>query len=429
LAIFFCLLSLFNKSLIAQNEPFAHFDASPNSYIYYGLGSTLNGYNYTNKFSIALWARWNDKNNSNTGNWANIFTLTDTVDGDNGVFWIQHNEANTAFEFAIQTNTRTFIQSTTNPQNNIWYHIAAVYNGSTMKLYINGNEEVSVAKTGNVRQVFNSSQLFMGQWASSANNYRRFYGSIDEVMIFNKALTQAEIVAAMTTPELLTGLNYDTTNLMGYYNFDNYAATDLTPNQNNGVIGQAVALPVTLESFSVEKTPSNIVEIFWVTLSEINNDYFTVEKSSNLQNYHVVEEVLAAGNSNTKQFYKATDKTPYQGLSFYRLLQTDFDGKTEIVGIEEFVNNSHEEFDVMIYPNPVIPNSKIIIKTSFEFQDDINLLISSFDGTDVYTDITQINYNNKSVIILEPQQPLSKGLYLITFEVENKLVSKKLLVN
>src|SRR5690606_12635735 len=131
----------------------------------------------------------------------------------------------------------------------------------------------------------------------------------------------------------------------------------------------------------------------------------------------------------TKQFYKATDKTPYQGLSFYRLLQTDFDGKTEIVGIEEFVNNSHEEFDVMIYPNPVIPNSKIIIKTSFEFQEDINLLISSFDGTDVYTDITQINYNNTSVIILEPQQPLSKGLYLITFEVENKLVSKKLLVN
>lgn len=70
-----------------------------------------------------------------------------------------------------------------------WYHIVATYDGTNKKMYINGSWDKTVASTGNISG--NSYQFNIGQ--RNSDDY--FNGIIDEVRIYNRALTQAEVTA------------------------------------------------------------------------------------------------------------------------------------------------------------------------------------------------------------------------------------------
>ncbi len=87
-------------------------------------------------------------------------------------------------------------------------------------------------------------------------------------------------------------------------------------------------LPIDITSFSA--TPrSHQVSLTWETATEINNDYFTLERSTNGQRFEAIGKVLGAGNSTTTQRYAFFDKTPMRGTNYYRLAQTDYDGQSE----------------------------------------------------------------------------------------------------
>jgi hypothetical protein len=84
-------------------------------------------------------------------------------------------------------------------------------------------------------------------------------------------------------------------------------------------------LPIELSSFSGSILDRS-VELKWATASETNNDYFTIEKSDDGINFTIAGYVDGSGNSNTMKDYNFYDNNPYQ-ISYYRLKQTDFDGK------------------------------------------------------------------------------------------------------
>ncbi|MFN5317838.1 MAG: hypothetical protein ACK5CY_03245, partial [Bacteroidia bacterium] len=89
--------------------------------------------------------------------------------------------------------------------------------------------------------------------------------------------------------------------------------------------GTGTALPIELLSFTAEPTV-NVVNLEWITASEINNSYFTVERSTDGVHFEKVVEQAGAGNSNGMRRYDAVDNNPYVGVSYYRLKQTDFNG-------------------------------------------------------------------------------------------------------
>ncbi len=66
--------------------------------------------------------------------------------------------------------------------------------------------------------------------------------------------------------------------------------------------------------------------IYWVTSSETNNDYFTIERSRNAINWDIIGKVEGAGNSNVELSYHYQDDSFVNGINYYRLKQTDFDG-------------------------------------------------------------------------------------------------------
>jgi hypothetical protein len=114
----------------------------------------------------------------------------------------------------------------------------------------------------------------------------------------------------------------------------------------------AGVLPVKLISFTAEVEDNTFVKLNWITESEINNNYYTVERSKDGEIFESIGTVDGAGNSNSTIEYTMLDNNPYIGTSYYRLKQTDFDGKFEYLGVVAVKIKSAFE-DLTIFPNPV----------------------------------------------------------------------------
>jgi hypothetical protein len=95
---------------------------------------------------------------------------------------------------------------------------------------------------------------------------------------------------------------------------------------NNDII--PVVLPVDLVSFNCETSPVGI-HIHWITAHETNNHYFTVERTRDGENYEKVAVINGSLNSYSTRHYSYTDKEAGSGSNYYRLTQTDYNGKNK----------------------------------------------------------------------------------------------------
>ncbi len=87
--------------------------------------------------------------------------------------------------------------------------------------------------------------------------------------------------------------------------------------------------------------------IEWSSLSELNNDYYTIEKSYDLNEIETVGIVIGAGNSNKEINYNFVDPELKEGVTYYRLRQTDYNGSSEtfdwmsVNSTRSSLNNEH----------------------------------------------------------------------------------------
>jgi len=136
----------------------------------------LNNSTYKDRMTVEAWVKWTVIPPTGAVNqWANIVTLDRAYQSDTGQFWLQHDVTNTKFEFAVRTDTgRNFVQSRTQPMKDTWYHVAGVYTGKYIKLYVNGVEEASASRTGNINPIAgvspNLERLWIGRSPSIGTN-------------------------------------------------------------------------------------------------------------------------------------------------------------------------------------------------------------------------------------------------------------------
>lgn len=104
-------------------------------------------------------------------------------------------------------------------------------------------------------------------------------------------------------------------------------------------------LPMTLLSFTAAAIEKQVA-LKWCTASEKNNDYFTIERSTNGVTFTELAQIKAAGNSSVLLNYRAMDEHPFTGISYYRLKQTDYDGRFSysLVAPVEFKQNTPMDF-------------------------------------------------------------------------------------
>lgn len=120
------------------------------------------------------------------------------------------------------------------------------------------------------------------------------------------------------------------------------------PNDGAGLRVDA-ALPIQLLAFSAEKQELQSY-LQWATATEINNEYFQVERSSDGENFDPIGQVAGAGNSSLRKDYYFIDAHPIQGVNYYRLRQVDVDGLYSFSPIRALKFDLREH--VFIYPNP-----------------------------------------------------------------------------
>lgn len=162
------------------------------------------------------------------------------------------------------------------------------------------------------------------------------------------------------------------------------------------------SLPIELLSFTAHQDGAN-VQLNWSTTSETNNDYFTIQRSMDGISFEEVVQIRGAENSNEVINYSAIDYNAYDGTSYYRLMQTDFDGKytySNLVKVD-FVQPTN---DFCIYPNPCSTSATIVIHDASQIKN-FELKVYTILGTEVLNTIL-----TKELTILETGN-LSPGIY------------------
>jgi parallel beta-helix repeat protein len=158
--------------------------------------------------------------------------------------------------------------------------------------------------------------------------------------------------------------------------------------------------PVELLFFTAKVNKKESVVLKWKTASEINNDYFTVEKSVDCANFELVDIIKGAGNSNIILYYETYDNKPYIGTNYYRLKQTDYDGNYKYSDIRMvYIPLTNDK--ISIYPNPI--------------KDNINIQINADEKTNVSIEIIDINGR----IVYNRNKNLNKDNNLIEINVSN----------
>jgi hypothetical protein len=177
-------------------------------------------------------------------------------------------------------------------------------------------------------------------------------------------------------------------------------------------------LPIELLTFEARHSYNNSVQIQWETANETNNDYFTVERFTNKSNWRPIRVIKGAGNSNKHLTYHIIDTAPSNGIIYYRLKQTDFDGKfsySKIVSIEiDETRNS-----IIIYPNPT--EDLLTIRGEELKLSEIRLY--NIQGIEVTEKIEYINQSESIVIIKLSNLPT--GTYFLSTQTSTTNLYKQ----
>jgi hypothetical protein len=182
-------------------------------------------------------------------------------------------------------------------------------------------------------------------------------------------------------------------------------------------------LPIELIKFNIINGYENQIIIEWATASELNNDFFTIERSCDAINWEKLSDYPGAGNSSTTINYAIIDENPYPKGSYYRLKQTDFNGNYEYSEIK-FINTLELKSDIIsIYPNP--NTGKFTIKKPEWFNEKILVKIYNINYKIIVDKMIPADSNNINVDITN----YSKGLYQIHLTLNDKEIIKSIYKN
>ena len=115
--------------------------------------------------------------------------------------------------------------------------------------------------------------------------------------------------------------------------------------------GSGNSLPVELLYFDAQAF-ADLVQLDWQTSSEINHDYFEIQRSTNGKNWRSIERVNGVGSPNSEATYTHYDKQPLDGKSYYRLRQVDVDGQFSFSEIQVVTFAAFDREEILVFPNP-----------------------------------------------------------------------------
>jgi hypothetical protein len=178
-------------------------------------------------------------------------------------------------------------------------------------------------------------------------------------------------------------------------------------------------LPINLLSFSGICNMRN-VDLKWSTATEINNSYFTIQKSADGISWQSIGRVEGAGNSLMLHIYSFTDRLQsVDAISYYRLRQTDFAGNNEygnIIAIEKCLDDGLE--NLSIYPNPSSGEYNIV------FTGNKNQVSS----TEIFNSIGEKVYQSRGLQSNLNLTDKASGIYFLEIHLNSITISREIVL-
>lgn len=360
---------------------------------------------YTNageiqQITVSSWVYTNYSNGSWTSNWA-------ILDFDRSEYFNFFVHGNGKLSFSTRqagSGIHDFHGGQTGQVNNgQWHHVAATYEGTEKRVFIDGVLVNTTITTGNGLGTGATRYGFIGEGseASYYNGGRNgiyFQGKIDELRLYNIALSPGRIATE--------------------FNNQSSPNTFMTFGNTNA------NLPIELGYFAA-KLKEDQVYVDWTTISQRDNDYFDVERSEDGTSFESIGQIKGAGTSTQTLHYDFLDPSPLQGLSYYRLRQTDFNGATEtfnLVAIQYILAIDKVTIE-NVWPNPFKDEFNVKFTSSAETEVTVALLNSN--GMQVFSDQVQTQ-GGENEYKFYSNSDLTPGLYFLNIiqDGEVKATSK-----
>lgn len=181
-----------------------------------------------------------------------------------------------------------------------------------------------------------------------------------------------------------------------------------------------VPLPIELLSFEGECENDRTLSLNWVTATEINNDYFTIESTEDGINWDVVISIPGAGTSFQMNYYSYSIVSPYFLKKYYRIKQTDYDGTYTYSGI--IYPNCNGTSDNIYYNQ----NGELVIEYYSENISSTMCYIYNSVGQIIYA--TQFNLEEGMNLFKINSSLLSPGAYHLYLDGKHKIINSKIII-
>lgn len=174
-------------------------------------------------------------------------------------------------------------------------------------------------------------------------------------------------------------------------------------------------LPVEISDFT-GRQDGNIVVLEWTTLSEKDNDFFEIERSTDGINFATIGFVQGAGNSAEKLAYNFADNAPESGRAYYRLSQVDYDGTRSYADrLVSVVYAADRDIRLTIVPNPTRGLFNVLVKGASE---GVAKLLSQ-NGKPIR--IVEIHLSDELIDISD----LPNGIYILQYQTGDNVVHER----
>lgn len=185
-------------------------------------------------------------------------------------------------------------------------------------------------------------------------------------------------------------------------------------------------LPIELLNFDAYVCEEDVC-LNWSTSTEINNDYFTIQKTKNGIDFEFVATIDGADNSASHLNYFSKDKMNYSGTSYYRLIQTDFNGDFSYSELRRVDVEENNEFSFDIYSNLIDGTSITLLINTCKDQE-IDITMYDVLGKEKISKKIMRCEKGNNTYSFGTFDKLSAGIYFITASSEKNVCSKKLIV-
>ncbi len=256
---------------------------------------------------------------------------------------------------------------------NTWYHVTAVRNSGTISVYLNGAlKQTATEGTQTPSYPIEPIAGAMAFASMTPPRYNPYAGKMDEIRIYNRALTATEIAQLAS-----------------------------------------FTLPLQLGDLTALKKPTGI-QLNWETFSEQNTSHFEIERSLDGTSFTPIGNINAAGNSSSTRSYTYTDIQAPAKTIFYRLKMVDLD-RTYKYSPVIAIKNSSALVTLELFPNPATDVIRVQIPS--DRKEKTSIRITDASGKQVHTESLQLNEGTNAISI--PISHLPTGTYYLIVETES----------